>query len=457
MARHVLLVGLLGLTISAAPQLAFAQGSAVYTHSACNSARNGAGVAQPCADGSAIFYNPAALATLPGVVGLGVTAIRTENTFVYDDGRVPPGEAAIAERGPTTTPVPHFYAAHRVNERLAAGFGIWAPYGLGIEWPLAFSGRYVSYDTELRGIYLQPTLAYQVVPGMLSIGAGVDFVRGSVAINQRQDLAPFGMPGVDFVDVGLTGDAWGTTAHVGIQAILTPQLSLGARYLHSVRLDFDDATATFEQVPTNVALPAQNPFGVPAGTPLDVVLAAQFVSGGPLSEQRVATEIELPAQAVIGLAFRALPELTLLADYQWYGWSSWDAFPLAFERAPDTELILEYEDAHVIRVGAEFAVSPAMALRGGVTYNTAAAPDATVTPMLPENDRLYLSFGMGYNFMPNLTGDFFVMHVNQGDRAGRVRGRTDRAQTADQLNVGHYTSNALLGGITVSYRFGPAR
>jgi long-chain fatty acid transport protein len=455
MRRHVLVAGLALLTMVAVTDVQ-AQGSAVYPHSACMTARNGAGIASPCADGSAVFYNPAALATLPGVIGLGVTLIRTENTFIWDAGAAPSGEPAVAERGPATTPVPHGWLNYPVNERLALGFGVWAPYGLSIDWPLTFSGRHVSYDTSLRALFLQPTLAYQVMPGRLSVGVGVDVVSSSIEINQRQHLGQFGLP-VDFADVKLTGDAWGVTGHVGMLAQLTPRLSLGARYMHKVKLEFDDGRAEFEQVLTGIILPEPNPFGVPAGTPLDAVLAGQFAETGPLRDQRVRTEIELPAQAVVGLAFQATPVLQLLADYQWYGWSSWDAFPLEFEAAPDSELILEYEDAHVIRLGADYAWSPALNLRGGFSYGSRAAPDVTVTPMLPENDRSYLSLGAGYQVTPSLTADAFFMYMFMSDRRGRVVNRTSRTQTAEQLNQGVYTADAMLGGVTFSYRFGTVR
>jgi long-chain fatty acid transport protein len=42
---------------------AAAQGYGVYEQGACAMARAGAAVASPCADGSAIFFNPAAIAT----------------------------------------------------------------------------------------------------------------------------------------------------------------------------------------------------------------------------------------------------------------------------------------------------------------------------------------------------------------------------------------------------------
>src|SRR5690606_32746046 len=111
-----------------------------------------AGVASPCSDGSAALFNPAALALQGSAVGLGVTGISTAIDFTYDQT----GERI--ERDGSTSPVPFGFLNYRINDRLAAGIGVFAPYGLGIDWPLDFEGRYVTYDTSLRNIYVQPTV-----------------------------------------------------------------------------------------------------------------------------------------------------------------------------------------------------------------------------------------------------------------------------------------------------------
>ncbi|HKJ92985.1 MAG TPA: hypothetical protein VJ957_07445, partial [Longimicrobiales bacterium] len=73
----------LGLALLATAPL-HAQGSAVYTHSACLSARGQAGVAATCNDASSIYYNPAAIVTTPGAIGLGFSAIHNGGNFAYD-------------------------------------------------------------------------------------------------------------------------------------------------------------------------------------------------------------------------------------------------------------------------------------------------------------------------------------------------------------------------------------
>jgi long-chain fatty acid transport protein len=459
------------LTLSAAilttllmPPATTAQGLGVYTHSACMLGRAAAGVADPCADGSAIFYGPAALALQPGALAAGVVPIHTKSTFTFDS------TGARFESREGTAWVPHAWATFRPAPRVGVGVGLWAPYGLKTEWPLSFEGRFTGYDNKLASIYIQPTIAYQAIPRRLALGAGLDIVRGSVEIHQRRDLAttlipgtttPFaalGVPlGTDFADLALDLDAWTAGFHVGVEAILTDRLSLGARYLHTAHLDLDEGTATFRQIETRIPLPPGNPFGLPPGTPIDAVLAPLFAPGGPLSDQEVSTDLTLPNQFVVGLRFLAAEPFRILFDYQWTGWRHFDQAALDFQRAPADTLFLDFHNTSTFRLGGDYRASSLWAIRAGIIYNNAAEPDVSVSPLLPEARRWTFSTGLGYRIADRFYADAGIEYVTQADRRGHVRPRTSRAQTAAQINRGIYESHALAVGVTLWYRLGTHR
>lgn len=460
--RRSLVVAGAALVLGAAH--AQAQGSAVMTHSSCATAMGAAGVADPCDDGSAILFNPAAIANQRSVVGLGWTGVTSGGGFTYDVS----GERI--ERESATTSVPFLFASHRFTDRFAAGIGVFNPYGLTLDWgdPEDFEGRYVSYETQLRNIYVQPTVAFRAAP-WLSFGAGVDVVAASIDINQRADLgttplptalAPFagatfgnvGVPlGTDFADVGLSGTGTGVGFHLGAQARFTDRLSMGVRYMSEVEIDYE-GDAEFTQIPTNYALPT--------GLALDPVLAQQFAAGGPLGSQALATNLTLPQQLVVGVAVRPIPALRILADYQWTGWSSFDEAPIDFQGGgTDQTLVLDYQDADTYRLGAELMATPALALRGGFIYNTAAEREFSVSPLLPEAERNYYSAGLGYRLGNGLGIDAGYQFIDQSDRRGRVRGRAPglTQQQLQALNVGVYDADASVLNVTLSYRFGGQR
>ena len=466
---------LAALAVLAVPAAVSAQGVAVYTQSACMNARNGAGIAAACNDGSAVYYNPAALARQNGAVSFGATIIDNAGTFIYDS------TGQEIERAPESVIVPHGFATWRPAPRLGVGIGVFAPYGLSITWPvcdiddsagcpqtLNFEGRFVGYDQSLRGLYLQPTVAYDLIPGRLAVGVGLDLVKGDVEINRRLDLSEqnagplsFAQLGIqnntDFADVKLAGDAWGVTGHAALLLNVTSFITVGARYMHSVELAFD-GTADFRQVPTGLNVGPLPPI-FPTTTSLDAFLDASgiFSGEGAASDQDFTATMTLPAQAVAGVSIQLDPTLRVMADYQWTQWSKWDTVPVDFEHADDETLILDYQDASTLRFGADYALTDRIVVRGGFTRAQPAAKDASVSPFLPDSERNFFSGGIGFRASERLALDFFAMGADAAARRGRVVDRESLDQTAEELNGGLYTATGQLFGATVTYHFGGPR
>jgi long-chain fatty acid transport protein len=437
MRRSLAIAGAAAVACAAAGTPLHAQGSSVDQQSACMAGRVGAGVAMPCDDGSAVYFSPAGLAHSPSVVSAGLALVRAGGAFEYDSGMEPGDRTRRLERETANVPVPQGYISFRASDRLALGIGVLAPYGLGLEWPVCeaenprcgtanFEGRFTGYDNSIKGLYIQPTVAFQVIPNRLSIGAGFDYVRGDIEVHRRQfGPEPLGLGNTEIADVELAGKGTGTTYHVGGILRLHPRASVGVRYLGSAEVDID-GDATFVQVSTGNA-------GV------DALIGAQFPP-----DQGVSTTIEFPAQLVAGVAFGVTEQLNLLADWQRTYWSSFDAFPVDFETSADQSLELGYDDTNTFRFAADFAATDALALRAGFRYNEAASPRAT--PFLPEGERNYYTFGLGYRFTRALSTDFSFQYINQPDRAGNVIPGGPRA--------GVYEATGMVFNFTLAYRFG---
>lgn len=449
--------GILATALAAAAALggagpAAAQGSSVSTHSACASARAGAAAAAPCPDGSSIYYNPATLAVMPTVAAAGFTAIDNTGSFTYDS------TGTVVEREPAVPFVPHAYGSYRVNERWAAAVGFFAPYGLGIEWPESFEGRFISWKSALEGLYVQPTVAWQAVPGRLAVGAGVDIVRGGIEINRHVDapiespqLALLGVPlGTDIARARLEGGGWGVGGQVGIYWTPLDRLALGARYMHQVEIGLS-GDADFEPISTGLVLilPDEET-GEPTAVPLDDLVAPSFGAGGPLEDQSAEASITLPPQAVVGARFGVRQGVALTADYQWTGWTTFDEILATFENGGQLALALDYLDTHTLRFGADLEARRGLDVRLGFLYNTAASPDESVTPVLPEAERQLYTLGAGYR-IGDFQTDVFYNYVRQADRRGRVRSAVLLPASPEELEVGLYSSTAHLFGLTVAY------
>ena len=458
------------LIVAAFPGLLGAQGFNVFEQNTCTMGRAGTAAGAPCADGSAIFFNPAGLAgSKGGQASAGVTLIKVVGGFTDDLFQQ---KTNIED---PLIPVPQAYVSYGVTPKLGVGIGVFAPYGLETKWPLSFDGRFAGYDNVIRTFYVQPTAAYKVTP-WLSLGAGLDIVHGSVQLHQHLDLSQtpvvvggtvlgtfgqFGVPlGTDFADADLEASKTSVGGHFGALAKVNDRLSIGAHYLMKVTLDYS-GTAKFTQVNTGIVVPASvtvGPLPIPPGTLVDTLLARTLgvftAPTGLLAPQTATASIANPDMFIAGLAFKARKDLTLLADYQWTHWSSFNVLNLTF--SPNTLLTRtlneSYKDTHGFRVGAEWVQSGALTVRGGYLHHGGAAPPQTVTPLLPEGQRNEFTAGATVKLARQVTGDVAYQYIRQNDRRGRTR-EPGTGVDPLTLNNGLYTFGAHLFGVSLAFTF----
>lgn len=448
------------------PAALTAQGYGIYEHSACMMGRASTGVATPCTDGSAVNYNPAGiLGSGRGVISGGVTYIGPTGDFTNDFTGMKSGLENQHFY------IPHFYAARDFGRRYAAGVGVFAPYGLETNWGNTFEGRFLGYRSKIQSIYVQPTFAAHIT-STLQVGGGLDLSWEKVNLRQRVDLystaapapAPVGTTfgnfgiakGTDFADINLQGSGTGVGYNLGVIWQAHPRVTIGARYLSQQKINIDKATATITQVNTNINLPAGNPLlialGLPAGTPLDAILAAQFTGAGPLVNQSGSTSLTFPAQFVVGLTVKATDQLRLLGDLQWVNWEKFSTLVLTFDRLPQTTIQESYQNTLGYRFGAEYAMNPRYTARLGLLSHEAAAPDQTVTPNLPEGARTEYTAGLGAGLTDKLHLDVAYQYIDQADRRGRTTDGGLAVPTVAQNN-GLYSFKASLIGATLTYKF----
>ena len=450
------------LLLAGAPSLVAAQGFGVYEHNTCTMGRAGVAAANPCADGSAIFFSPAGLAGLPGTrFSIGVTGISAGGN--YTDEIL----GHKTELHNPLIPVPSLYITHQFSPKLTAGIGVYAPYGLETKWPNTnFEGRFLGYNTDVRSIYIQPTIGFQVHP-RLKIGVGVAYITSHLKLKQRVDLStqampptltvPAGLPagttfgqigvptGTDFADAVLDANGTGIAVNFGGILKLTDRLSIGGHWLTRKKISYD-GDATFTPVPTNLFLPvAVGP--LPAGTPVDVVLGTEFQPGGPLSNGAVSTSIYMPPQGSLGFAYKVNDQWNVMADWQYVVWGWFNEVPIDFANAgtPDITLRPQNKDTYGFRFGAEYQYNKKVQLRGGYLYHTASSPASFVTPLLPEAARNEFTIGAGLALTPKMHADLAYQYINQADRRGTVNPAIG--------NTGVYQFNAHLFGLGLAYTF----
>jgi long-chain fatty acid transport protein len=431
-----------------------AQGYSVNEHGSCAMGRAGTAVAAPCADGSAIFFNPAGIANArKGVwtISAGVTAIAPRGGFIND------ATGLRTDLEDLLIPVPALYIQRGVTDKLSVGLGAFAPYGLTTEWPENSEVRFNGYRSSIRAIYIQPTVAYKLHK-MVQVGAGFDLNLLHLGLKQRVDLfdqeaAPgvtFGnlgfQRGTDIADVDLEGSGTGVGYHLGLIVAPSDRISFGVRYLSRQKVNVDGAEAKIDRVFTGIILPAGNPLGAPAGTPLDTILSPEFTGSGPLQDQGGRTALRMPEQLTAGVMVRPTEKLRLLVDITYTNWEVFDTVQIILDDLPQSNLIENATGATAWRYGAEYDISPSTTLRGGYLFHDAALPDGSVTPNLPEGKRSEFTLGFGTRLGSKLHVDAAYQYIQQQDRRGR-------SVEFGQPDNGLFEFKAHLFGATLTYTF----
>lgn len=378
------LVKTLGLAaavwMAMAPVSARGSGYSIYEQGAAVLGMAGAGVAS-VADPSAVFYNPAALARLEGTqIIVGGTMLTPVTSF---SGVAPyPGYGVTEEMKRQYFYPPTVYVSHHLSNGWAAGAGLNAPFGLGIEWknPDAFTGRYIVTKADLQALNANASAAY-ARGEKWSAGIGADMMFAKVKLQNREQAVVPGGGGavVDVARVALESDyktGWGWNAAVSL--LPAPEWKLAASYHSKVIVDAT-GDAIFTQILTG-----------------DAVLDGAVAAGLP-PNQGVSTVLRFPAIWTGAAAFSPRPEWTLEADANFIEWSVFEDLPIRFDQTPSANqtIIENYKDSWQFRIGAEHRL-PAFTYRFGYYYDQAAAPDESLTPILPDANRNGATLGLGF-------------------------------------------------------------
>ena len=451
--RFVRAAWCLALLAGAAPAVVRAQGFQLNEIGSCALARGQAVTGAPCNDASMIYWNPAATTELSGWSAyFGASWINVRGNFTADTTGVE------TPAGPPPAFPPHVFVNYTMpSHKWAFGLGVYVPYGLTSQWPNGFQGNFAGQIAGLKTIYSQLNAAYSINKDW-SVGVGAIYAYSTVKLQQALDLSTqFAAPGVTFAMLGIpkytqfgTGTLYGDGSNWGFQAAIHGKIGsdwqVGARYMSAIDIKYKHGTANFYQVSTNLALAGGNPLGFPAKTPVDSILTPQFLSpGGSLVAQSANSQIDMPWQVEVGVAYSGVTNWLFELDYQGTGFSSSGSIPVNFTgpaSANSSAILLDYGNANTIRVGAEHAFSSGVKGRIGFSYVSTPVPDQSVFPLLPDQDRQNFMIGAGVPLGATWSLDAAYEYVNTQGRRGRVDQRTSESQTAAELNSGWYQLSA---------------
>lgn len=338
-------------------------------------------------DPSAIFYNPAGTAFLDEgwAVSLNMAPVKPNNKYARAAGVTEdqyPGDPTAETKDAFFFPT-GAYVTYRHNNAWSGGFGFFTPFGLGIEWddPESFAGRAEATNSQIEGLYFSPVITYSPEPEF-AISIGANFVKTALTL-ERIVTQNFGTDNAVYNVMNVEMEGTGNWTASGAAALLwkpTKKLNIGVNYKGGVTNEFEEDDANFTQIYTGEAL-------------LDTTVAA---TAGTLDKMDVSGSLNYPAIVVTGGRYQATERLAVMADFVWFNWSAFRNVRLEFASDTDSmESILreDYTDGQQWRFGGEYQITPALRGMAGFAIDNSPQPVGSVSPILPDADRLNYSFG----------------------------------------------------------------
>jgi long-chain fatty acid transport protein len=356
---------------------------------------------------SATFINPANLLADDGhtrwSVGSLVGTARAHYTRPMPAGDAAAGDYDSERSYPL---VPFGAVSGALSERVAWGFAIDAPHGLGTEWPdhtWDVGGLDLYRESDLTVLRAGPALAWSPTE-RLSLGARV-FAQ-YVEAKETSDLA------------SVEGDGTDTGFQVGAR-YRTPRLILAAAYASRTKTNLEGTFATASMA------------------------------------QEASADFLLPDRLQAGIAWRVVPDVWWEFDADWFGWSYVDELAIRDSAGtllnPDSA-VRHNRDTTTLRTGVRWRKAPDITLQAGIGYDPTPVPDVDVNPTGSILRKTRLALGALWTLDDDLRLDLAYQYVHGHARVVSESGQDDVSGDTG-VYEGTYASDSHIWAIGLTGRF----
>jgi long-chain fatty acid transport protein len=345
--RYLAAILVAGVVLASGPTRVFALGSRIPNQDAEAIGRGNA-FAATADNPSALYYNPAGITQLEG------QNIQIGSLFYLDidaDYVSPSGQKFQNRR--SVIPVPQLDYVYTLQSLpLSLGLGVYAPFGLKMQWPDDAPFRNAGLEAKLTYTTINPVLAWKPFES-LSIAAGPTFNYSEAELLQGILVSP--------LQLHFKGHDWAYGMNAGILWQPHPMWSFGAKYFSPTTMDYH-GTASF-----NPNLPILPP---PTST---------------------TTHLDFPQMIVGGVSFRPTTNWNFEVDVDW---TDWDRVKNAVIDGIGT-LPLNWESSFFYEFGVTRQLGSGYYLSAGYFFSEASTPERYYTPLVPDSNLHVGSLGIG--------------------------------------------------------------
>lgn len=396
-------------------------------------------------DSSVVVNNPATMTQFEGTtMQADVTVIDLSYEFKGSgtDALGQPLTGGDGGDAGDVTPVPAMSIVHKLDNGLALGAMVSAPFGLKTEYDDGWMGRYYAHTSDVKIVDLTLSAAVDVVPDVLSVGVGAIFSRADVTLSKSVDFGtllfanpatrplPFARPQARDGFAEVSGDDNGFGWLVGVNLRPTEKFAIGLSYRSEIDYELEGTV--------DWTMPAD----------VQALLGASPTTSPLFRDGDVTANLTTPSILSVAAKYDVSERFSVMGTWAETGWESLREVRINFENPdPDSVEPFEWEDTVFMSLGAEYKLNDAWTLRGGLAKDETPTSLTHRTPRLPDDDRMWYSIGATWQLSDAMEVSFAVTHIKPDDP------RVDIRDNQGHHLAGPYDGQANLFGISGQYRF----
>ncbi len=304
---------------------------------------------------SAIYYNPAGITQLEGhQLRAGLYLISADTEFSSAGGH--------AETDADFQAVPQLYYVQTLKKLpLSFGVGVYAPYGLSLDWGDDAPFRTSAQSGKLLYACVNPVVAWRVHPSLsLAIGPTINYSEA----NLKKGFSAFN-PDDHF---RFEGDDVGFGFNAGLLWHPHAQWAFGVNYRSGTTMDYDGHSKT---TPTG-------PFPYYPSTSTRATL-------------------EFPQFIKAGVSYRPTEQWNFEVDIDWTDWDVVNQTVFRDTPLGDLPFVFNYESSFMYEFGVTRQLGKGYFMSVGYIYSENSSPDRDFNPVVPDANLHLGSIGFGHH------------------------------------------------------------
>lgn len=341
------------------------------------------------ADAASMYFNPGSLSFVSKrsiQFGVGIYVPRTsylaETPNIYTSDM----DASLLY-----TPAFFYVSWHLRGSRFSVGLGANSPFWYETKWPDDWKGRFITQESSLTTLFIQPTLSYRINE-QLSLGAGLVYGFGNSYVRRALPINASGQNDAEG-SMELNGNGQGLGISVGLYFQPNDTFSMGFTYRSRITMAVEQGEAKFVVPPSLEDLYPQTLYR---------------------------SELRFPRMWSLGISYLLKEDFRIAFDVNLAEWQLMDTVFVDYGentlRLQDEALEKNFQNSLGFRLGGEYIAHERMRVRGGLWYEVSPVQENYVSPELPDANRIGLTAGAGFVLFRQFSIDVAYQYIFTGER-----------------------------------------